>query len=229
MNIETRHLAERPEFRSDGTGKNIVAAGYAALFNVRSKDLGGFVEVVLPSAFTKTLQETNVRAYQDHNRALYLGCTENGTVRLATDNRGLHYEIDLPDTSVGRDAAALLERRDMTGSSFGFKSHGGTSTVAVESDGTLLRSLRDVALHHVSPLTEEPAYQGTNVELAFRSIALAGGVDLEELTAARENGGNIAELFQRSTESTNDDNGTNEQGTRPPTHRSKVRRYRRVE
>lgn len=228
-NIELRHLAERPEFRSDETGKKIIATGYAALFNVRSRDLGGFHEVIMPTAFKKTLKESNVRAYQDHNRALYLGSTGNGSVRLDTDDRGLHYEIDLPDTSVGRDAAVLIERGDMSGASFGFRAHAGSSKVKVEADGTLLRSLHDVGLHHIAPLTEDGAYTEATAELAFRSLALAHDLDPNAIDEARK-AGNVAELFERSSETpSTTDIGTADTNRRPPTHRPKVRRYRRVE
>ena len=56
-----------------------------------------------------------MRALFNHERGALLGRTCSGTLRLSEDGTGLRYEIDLPDTTVGRDVAALLERGDLTG------------------------------------------------------------------------------------------------------------------
>ena len=42
------------ELRSEADGK-ITLRGYAAVFNSLSQDLGGFVEIIRPGAFTRTL------------------------------------------------------------------------------------------------------------------------------------------------------------------------------
>jgi hypothetical protein len=40
---------------------------------------------------------------------------------VSADDHGLHYEIDLPDTTLGTDVAELLRRGDISGSSLGFR------------------------------------------------------------------------------------------------------------
>lgn len=227
-NVETRHIAERPEFRSLENGRKLVAAGYAAVYNVRSVPFaGGVREVVKPSAFTKTLQETDVRAYQDHNHALFLGRTSSGTLRLRSDDHGLAYEIDLPDTTVGRDAAVLLERGDMVGSSFGFTVHKGSQRTDVDEDGVVVRSLLDVGLHHVSPLTETPRYDEATSMLVMRSLAASNDLDLDRLLEAAENN-SLAEMLTRNSEETSNDD-TEPIDTEGPaaSHPRRVRRNRR--
>lgn len=55
------------EKREDGEGPRIV--GYAAKFNTRSNNLGGFVEVIAPGAFDDVLDD-DVRALFNHDRNL---------------------------------------------------------------------------------------------------------------------------------------------------------------
>ncbi len=50
-----------------------------------------------------------------------LGRTLSQTLRLAVDDTGLEYEVDLPDTQYARDLAALAERGDVQHSSFAFR------------------------------------------------------------------------------------------------------------
>lgn len=229
MNLETRHLTERPEFRSLDGGRKLVATGYAAVYNVLSKTFpNGLKERVLPSAFTKTLQETDVRAYQDHNHALFLGRTSSGTLRLRSDDYGLAYEIDLPDTTAGRDAAVLLERGDMIGSSFGFTTHRGSQRTKIE-DGVAVRSLIDVGLHHVSPLTEIPAYDEATTALALRSMAASDeSLDLNRLLAATDPFSLADAVQQRTGEDTSNDETDTDNTTRPDNlHPVRVRRNRR--
>ncbi|MCP4963388.1 MAG: HK97 family phage prohead protease, partial [Actinomycetia bacterium] len=145
----------------------------------RSANLGGFVEQVSPAAFTKTILEADVRALRDHNPSLLLGRTGAGTLRMSADDHGLAYEIDLPDTTEGRDTAELLRRRDLTGSSFGFRTISDEWTET--GDGYPLRILHEAALRDVGPVTF-PAYPDSGA--ALRSLATARHLDLEELVAA---------------------------------------------
>lgn len=190
--IERRTLAQPVEFRSEG-GK-LVAAGYAAVFNKLSQNLGGFVEQVAPGAFTKTIQEQDVRGLFNHDASALLGRSGAGTLRLEEDGTGLHYEIDLPDTTVGRDVAALLERGDITGSSFGFR------TIDDEwgetPDGFPLRTLRQVSARDVGPVTF-PAYLDTTS--ALRSLAEARALDPDALAAAVA-AGRLVEVLSRSVD-----------------------------
>jgi HK97 family phage prohead protease len=179
--IERRTFAGTVEFRA--LGDKLVAAGYAAMFNKISQNLGGFVEQVAPGAFTKTIQEQDIRALFNHDENQVLGRLAPGTLRLEEDGTGLAYEIDLPDTSAGRDVAKLLERQDVSGSSFGFRTiddeWGETET------GFPLRTLKQVSLRDVGPVTF-PAY--TDSTSALRSLAEARSLDLSTVVALADAG-----------------------------------------
>lgn len=160
---EKRSLVLPVEHRADADGK-VTVAGYAAVFG-EAADIGGyFREVIARGAFTNTLRTADVRAYFDHDRGRVLGRTSSGTLRLAEDQKGLAVEIDLPDTSDGRDVKALIERGDISGMSFGF------SVLKQEWDETVdppTRTILEVELREVS-IVSEPAYDGTSI--ALRSL-----------------------------------------------------------
>lgn len=148
-------------------GKATRVGGYAALFNSESVDLGGFTERIAQGAFASSLSK-DIRALWNHDTNHVLARTASGTLRLNEDQRGLAFEMDLPDTTMGRDLAVLVERRDVTGMSFGFQVR--NDQWAKVGDKRWLRTLLDVDLHEISA-TGFPAYQAT--ELGMRSVDTA--------------------------------------------------------
>ena len=176
------------EFEARAVGSEFRIQGHAAVFNRLSQDLGGFVERIAPGAFTKTIQEADVRALFNHDASLILGRTKAGTLRLAEDKTGLLYDVELPDTSYGRDLMVSIERGDVTQSSFGFR-------VIDDSwdrtdDGYPMRTLREVSLQNgdVSPVTY-PAYSDTDVaSRALEHLASKTGVDADALVDAIRSG-----------------------------------------
>ncbi len=133
MTFEHRSLVEPVEFRSDG-GK-LVASGVAMRYGAVSKPIGGqFREVFKPGAFAKTIREQDVRSHNEHGGP-YLARSGAGSLRLLDSRSELAYEIDLPDTTAGRDAAALLERGDIKGSSIGFRALPSAIKWSVGEDG----------------------------------------------------------------------------------------------
>jgi HK97 family phage prohead protease len=160
---EKRSVVLPVECRANGAGK-VTVAGYAAIFG-ETADIGGyFREIVARGAFTSSLRTADVRAYFDHDRGRVLGRSSSGTLRLDEDQKGLAVEIDLPDTSDGRDVRALIERGDISGMSFGF------SVLKQEWDETVdppTRTILEVDLREVS-IVSEPAYDGTSI--ALRSL-----------------------------------------------------------
>ncbi len=178
---ERRTFNEPVELRAEGEKR--VAFGYAAVFGKLSQNLGGFVEQVAPGAFTKTIQEQDVRALFNHDEDHVLGRMGAGTLRMVEDDDGLAYEIDLPNTTIGRDVAEMLRRDDIFGSSFGFR--------VIEDEwgeteqGFPLRTLKQVSLRDIGPVTFQ-AY--LDAPAALRSLAETRNLDLNTLVAASEAG-----------------------------------------
>lgn len=165
--LEIRTAANTVELRdSDGLG---VLVGYAAVFNKRSQNLGGFVEQVDPGAFAKSLADNvPVMARGNHNDDMLLGTTWANTLRLEVDGTGLRYEVDLPDTSAGRDFRILAKRGDIKWSSFAFRTL--EDDWGVTEHDFPLRTLRSVQLVDVAPVNS-PAYLDTTV--AARNLEAA--------------------------------------------------------
>lgn len=152
---ETRSVTLPVEQRAD------TIAGYAAVFGGEADIGGSFREVIAPGAFAETLKTADVRAYFDHDRGRVLGRSKAGTLRLSEDAKGLAVEIDLPDTSDGRDVRALLERGDVDGMSFGFVV---THDEWDETSNPPTRTIHSVDLREVS-VVSEPAYGDTSIAL----------------------------------------------------------------
>jgi HK97 family phage prohead protease len=112
MKLERRALTSPLEVRAADAVRT--ASGYAAMFNSETEIAGAFREVIAPGAFAETLKSADVRALVDHDTGRVIGRMSAGTLRLSEDATGLRAEIDLPDTTEGRDLAVLLERGDIS-------------------------------------------------------------------------------------------------------------------
>jgi HK97 family phage prohead protease len=172
MPHEIERRSFRVELRASTEGRQIT--GYAAMFDQRSEELGGFHEVIRPGAFDRALKEGHdVRALWNHNPDLVLGRTKAGTLRLSVDDRGLKIEADLPETQAGRDAHVSIGRGDVDQMSFAFRVL--TDEWRTEN-GEPLRELLDVELFDVSPVTY-PAYQQTHVSARALQMALNKAIE----------------------------------------------------
>ena len=176
MDVERRHLAQVVELRAAQSGPGVLA-GYAAKYMRYSQNLGGFVEQIASGAFAKSLgDKVPVIARYNHDDNYLLGTTEAETLRVFSDADGLPYEVDLPDTSAGRDVAALAKRGDLRYSSFAF--HTLEDEWSVTEQGFPLRTLLNVQLVDVAPVNT-PAYLDTSV--GVRSLASRIDVDPEDV------------------------------------------------
>lgn len=176
-NVELRPVVEPVEVRSvDG---RLVLTGTAIRYGAKSRDLGGFRERVMPGSATEAVQKGDVMALDEHRSDRYLGRTSNGTLRLVDSPTELRYEVDLPDTSIGREVAALAERRDYKGSSFGFRARVESVEWTKDDDGVALRTIRALSLLRDVGPTISPAYEATTAEMALRSFAAEAGRDVE--------------------------------------------------
>ncbi len=136
---------------------DMVLEGYAAVFNSET-DLGHFREVIKPGAFDDVMTN-DVRALINHDPNLILGRTENGTLELSTDERGLKYRVKLGNQQYAKDFYESVKRGDISQSSFAF-------TIKDQSwnEERTVRSVDKVRqLLDVSPVTY-PAYAAATVQ-----------------------------------------------------------------
>lgn len=115
--VEQRHTGNVLEVRAMDNGKKKIR-GYALTWNERY-NMGWFTEEIDRQAL-EGADMTDVRALLNHDANIVLGRTAAGTLQLSTDEKGLAYEIELPDTQAARDLAVSIERGDISQSSWGF-------------------------------------------------------------------------------------------------------------
>lgn len=141
-------------------------------YNSRSEWMG-FYEYITPTAFNKTLADgADVRALWNHDTTKLLGRVKNNSLRLRSEEDGLHIECDLPQTSYAEDVYNLIRGGYNNGLSFGF------TTIqdkweAREEDGRTVDVcyLIEVRLYEVSFCVAFPAYEATDSEARnIRSI-----------------------------------------------------------
>lgn len=146
-------------------------AGYAAVYGQDSREIveGGrkFTERIAPGAFNETLANgSDVKLYYNHDSSMPLARTRSKTLTLKSDRNGLAFTASLPDTTLGNDVRALIERGDLSGEmSFGFH--------VIEDSWSKDRSQRLVkraALVEVS-IVQDAAYPQTSSSL--RSVSAA--------------------------------------------------------
>lgn len=164
-NLEIRSF--NIELRNEPESRHI--EGYGSVFNERSLDLGGFVEMIAPGAFDGVIDRSDVKCYLDHNPEkgiLARSRNGKGSLSLVIDEKGLRYEFDAPHTNLGDEVVEGLKRGDYSQSSFAFTVDDEVWTK--EADGTYLRTITKIGgLYDVS-IVANPAYEGTSV--ALRSL-----------------------------------------------------------
>lgn len=150
LRLEQRDNSEMPTLR-----------GHAAVFDSEA-DIGWFTETVRRGAFTRSLAEgPDTAALVNHDANLIIGRKSAGTLRMSEDEVGLAIEVDLPNTTAGRDLVESIRRGDLSGMSFSFSAK---ADKWGKRDGRDFRELIDVNLHDVS-VVASPAYADTHVGL----------------------------------------------------------------
>lgn len=169
-------VRSRVEVRATATGPGKLG-GYAAVFD-QTTDLGWMgSERLARTAFDGRLVD-DVRALWNHNPENLLGRNKAGTLRLSVDSTGLQYEVDLPNTTLGRDIRELAERGDIDGASFGFVPGEWTW----DEDEELRTHTAVKRLVDVSPVTF-PAYDGASTQA--RSVIDPAARSRSQLIRAR--------------------------------------------
>ena len=108
-NIQTREFkATEVQIRELEDGKKVIEG--LIPYNQRSEWMG-FYEYITPTAFNKTLADgADVRAFMNHDTNKLLGRVKNNSLRLRSDEDGLHIECELPDTEYARDVCIMRRR-----------------------------------------------------------------------------------------------------------------------
>lgn len=149
-----------------------VFRGYSISFNEWSVDLGGFKEMILPSAWD-TADTRECLAVFNHKEDNLLGSAKAGTLRFFPDEKGVLTEVDMADTTVSKNCAEWVKRGDIDTQSFKF---------TVEEDEWMYDEKEEIwrcvikkfgKIYDTSLVTRAAYPEGTTVDMR--------GVDLEEV------------------------------------------------
>lgn len=137
-------------------------AGYAIVWDTPSTNLP-FTEIISRGAlYGVDLSQT--LALYDHNFANVLGRVDSGTLKLNVDDHGLHFVLDIPDTTLGHDVYTNIKNGNLRGLSFRFTiANGGEAWRQINGQPTRviskIETMREISLVSV------PAYDDTSVEV----------------------------------------------------------------
>lgn len=176
-------------------------------YNSNSEDMG-FVERIAPGAFARSIRNgmrAKIKAtdttYRDvvslwnHDPNLPLGRQSNETLRFDDSEEELQAIVTLdPGDTNHQNALRRVQRRDVVGSSFGFEK---IVDDWDEEDGKPLRTLVEVRLFDVSPVTF-PAYPGSEARSMVDIALRRSGVDLSDLAdlLSGAKAGKVAEEYR---------------------------------
>ena len=152
---------EKRSFTAPFQSEGKTLRGYAAVFNSPTEISEGgrrFTEVIKRGAFRSAIEsKADIISTFNHDPNRLLGRTSAGTLRLREDDKGLLFEVDLPDHAA--DIKEMLERGDLQGASFTFT----TRRNGEIWDGNT-RTVTDVYLFELGPVVM-PAYPSTSLLL----------------------------------------------------------------
>jgi HK97 family phage prohead protease len=141
-------------------------------YNRDSSPFLGFIEVITPQAFERSLKEgAEIKALVNHDSRALLGSSGNGTLTLTSGDAGLSCRCELPKTSYAADLYEVVKRGDVKTLSFGFM-----PKKYREENNKLY--LEEGELFEVSFGVSFPAYKDTNTVIE-RSVGMKSLVKRE--------------------------------------------------
>ena len=158
---------QQPAKQAQNSAKTL--SGYAIVWNTPSKDLGGFKEIVSPDAL-KGVDLSNVLMLNDHDYTQVLASVKAGTLKLTPDEKGLHFEATLPDTTTANDVFANVQAGNLDSCSFSFDVDDGSDEWNKDDQGNITRTVNQIKdLFDVS-VVAVPAYDSTNVSADKKNV-----------------------------------------------------------
>lgn len=174
MNIEKRYIKELRAVKDSRTIK-----GKAICFNSESRNLGGFTEIIEPTAIDDTLIANSDIVFlynHDENKGV-LARSKNGvgTLQIEIKEDGLYFEFEAPNTSIGNDTYESIKRGDLDSCSFAFTVRKEDQVLEKRDNGVYLRRIKKFNSINDLSIVVNPAYEKT--ETSVRNVQK----DIEEI------------------------------------------------
>lgn len=149
--------------RDDGTNTKTIQ-GYAIMFDTLSVDLGGFTEVIKPTALDG-VDLSDVKLVYAHEKNQILARASAGNLQTKVDSKGLFFIATLADTTRARDVYADIEAGNLKGMSFTYNIKPNGDTWTRDINGQLLHTVNQIYQVSELTVTAYPAFDDTSVEL----------------------------------------------------------------
>lgn len=147
--------------------------GYAIVFNSLSNDLGGFREIIEPTAITDELiKNSDILCLMNHDikkGVLARSYQGRGSLKLDIDEHGLHYSFEAPKTALGDEVLEGIRRGDISKCSFAFVC-GEDVWDKDEKTGEYIRRVKKIKNLYDVSLVYHPAYEETEVKADTRGL-----------------------------------------------------------
>lgn len=173
------HLTIRRDVES-GTRQ---LSGYAVAFNQPSQPLP-FTEYISPHAFDN-VDFSQVRLLYAHDFNNILARVDSGTLSLKTDDKGLFFIADIPNTTLGNDVYTNVENGNIKGLSFNAQiDPNNGDTWKQGTDGNVIHTINHFASLAEISLTPIPAYTETSVQVARDYKEVLNNMEKGKVSAA---------------------------------------------
>lgn len=146
--------------------------GYAIVFNSLSNDLGGFREIIEPTAIDDELiKNSDILCLMNHDikrGVLARSYQGRGSLKLDIDEHGLHYSFEAPKTDLGDEVLEGIRRGDISKCSFAFVC--GEDNWTKDENGEYIRHVKKIKNLYDVSLVYHPAYDETEVKADTRGL-----------------------------------------------------------
>ena len=151
-------------YRAKKDSEKKVIQGYAVVFDSWT-DISSWGEIwkecIRKGAFTQSLKENNILALYNHDFNNVLA-RKDVNMKLVEDDKGLYFEIELPDTTQGNDLYELIDKGIVNQCSF--SGYVRKNLWSEDNGGNVLREILEIDLIEIT-ITPIPAYEVTEAEV----------------------------------------------------------------
>ena len=179
---------QKLEFRTQhidivATDENMQIEGIVNPIGARSRDLGGFKEIINQGVFTKAIQKAtdedrDIFLYYNHDSNNVMASLRSNTLELEEREDGLLMRATLPKTTLNKDVFELMKSGVIREMSFGFS--GAKSEWSYDNEEKLkIRTITDLDLWEVS-VVGTGAYANTKANTRSLEDVLEEAKELQE-------------------------------------------------
>ncbi|MFZ4799854.1 MAG: HK97 family phage prohead protease [Bacteroidia bacterium] len=141
--------------------------GTPIVFNVESKNLGGFKELIMPQAFTnEDIKRFDIRLIYQHNETFIPLARSNkgkGSLNIYVDSVGVHFRTELKQTAKADEIYQAIKAGDLDSMSFSFSLKKGDSKFIKNTKGEQLHVISKFEDIKEFSIVNDPAYSNTTI------------------------------------------------------------------